>query len=878
VPDQGETVTDALPGDTGIRTPDQRLRVFVSSTLAELADERRAVSRAISALRLTPVMFELGARPHPPRELYRAYLAQSDIFIGLYWQSYGQVAPGMDVSGLEDEFDLSRQLPRLLYVKVPAADREARLADLLSRMKQETSYQRFLTAAELGRLVRDDLATLLSERFAAANRATAVTARSRSRDRLHPLPSPATPLVGREHAIDEVAGLVLRHDVRLVTLTGPGGIGKTRLAIAVGERLREHFSSGVVFVPLATVTRSELLVASIGPAAGAELSGRNVPLQALIDHFGDDEWLVILDNLEHLVDAARDLDELLANCPGLAIVTTSLTVLRLRAERVYQVPALPLPANPAVPVDELTTSPAVALFVERAQAVRNDFALTAENAQAVAEICRRLEGLPLAIELAAARTRLLDPETLLDRLARSLDALGAGTVDMPVRQRTLRATVEWSVSLLDAAERSLLETVAVFVDGWTIEAAAAVAGLDEDRILELTEVLAGHSLIYLETGDLGPRSRMLETIREFVAERLAVRPDIAEIQRRHADHYRALAEQSDRPLLDGGQNQWPMRLQVERGNLAVAVRWYMDHDRTPLPNLFRVMAPWAMRPFLGLPPDILSEARSLLDELVLGADSLDAHPRAELLWAAAVVALEVGDDDATGTVVERLEPLLPAIDDPYLEAVSRLVLSWWSAITDDFDRGVREASASLALLRRLDERLWIPVALLTLGSLETAVGHYDDAALHLIEMRDRAERVGNSWLTISSRVQLGKLALARARFDDARAVLAEALDLSIAAQHAPSLAVCLAAFADLAFAEGDMERAALLAGATDGLRRRAGLRVWGSERLELERNAQIRRALGADHFDELFAAGSRLNQQDAMTAVRDRRGQGARAS
>jgi predicted ATPase len=871
-------VTGALPADMGIRTPDQRLRVFVSSTLAELADERRAVSRAISTLRLTPVMFELGARPHPPRELYRAYLAQSDIFIGLYWQRYGQIAPGMEVSGLEDEFELSQQMPRLLYVKTPAPDREPRLADLLSRMKQEASYQRFRTAAELGRLVRDDLATLLSERFNAVRRPTAVTVRSRTQHRLHQLPAPTTPLVGREHAIDEVAGLVLRRGVRLITLTGPSGIGKTRLAIAVGERLREHFSSGTVFVPLAMVTRPELVVGGIGLAAGAELAGRNAPLQALTDHFGDGEWLLILDNLEHLVDAAHDLDELLVNCPGLAFLTTSLTVLRLRAERVYQVPALPLPASTAaVPFEELTASPAVALFVERAQAVRNDFTLTAGNAPAVVEICRRLDGLPLAIELAAARTRLLDPDALVDRLARSLDALGAGTVDMPVRQQTLRTTVEWSVALLDAAERSLLETVAVFVDGWTIEAAATVAGLDEDRVLDLTEALSGHSLIYIESGDLGPRSRMLETIRQFVAEHLAVRPDMAEIQRRHADFYRGLAEQSDRPLRDGGQNEWPMRLQVERSNLAVAVRWYMDHDRSALPGLFRVMAPWAMRPFLGLPPDILSEARSLLDELVPAADSLDPHPRAELLWAAAVVALETGDDDVTSTVVESLEPLLQEIDDPYLEAVSRLVMSWWSAIAYDFERGALEASASLTLFRRLDEPLWIPVALLTLGSLETAVGRYDDAALHLTEVDDRAERVGNSWLTISARVQLGMLEIARARFDDARAMLTEALDLSMAAQHAPSLALCLAAFADLAFAEGDAERAALLVGATDGLRRRAGLRVWGSARREDERVAQIREALGTDRFDEAFAAGSRLNQEDAVNAVRDRRGQGAPA-
>jgi predicted ATPase len=188
-------------------------------------------------------------------------------------------------------------------------------------------------------------------------------------------------------------------------------------------------------------------------------------------------------------------------------------------------------------------SPTVALFVDRAREVRPGFALTEGNAAAVAEICRRLEGLPLAIELAAARTRLLDPGALLDRLSASLDALGTGAVDLPERQRTLRATVEWSVGLLDDAERSLLEVAAVFVDGWTIEAAAQVAGLDEDRALELTEALARHSLIQLDSTGHGPRPRLLETIRAFVAERLAARPDAAEVQRRHAGHYQALAEQ-----------------------------------------------------------------------------------------------------------------------------------------------------------------------------------------------------------------------------------------------------------------------------------------------------------------------------------------------
>ena len=299
------------------------------------------------------------------------------------------------------------------------------------------------------------------------------------------------------------------------------------------------------------------MLAGVARAVGVELAGTGPPLEALVEFFGDDRWLLILDNLEQVVDAARDIDALLARCPGVVMLATSRTVLGLRAEREYPVPPLPLPADPTgVPTAELAASPAVALFVDRARAARPDFALTERNAAAVAEICRRLDGLPLAIELAAARTRLLDPDALLRRLARSLDALGAGAVDLPERQRTLRATVEWSVDLLDDAERSLLETAAVFVDGWTAEAAAQVAGLDEDEALDRFEALARHSLVHLDPADGGSRLRMLETIRAFLAERLAARPDAAEIRRRHAGYYRELAEQADRPLRGAGQRGW----------------------------------------------------------------------------------------------------------------------------------------------------------------------------------------------------------------------------------------------------------------------------------------------------------------------------------
>jgi tetratricopeptide (TPR) repeat protein len=440
-------------------------------------------------------------------------------------------------------------------------------------------------------------------------------------------------------------------------------------------------------------------------------------------------------------------------------------------------------------VEEVAASPAVALVVDRARAVRPDFTLTQPNARAVAELCRRLEGLPLAIELAAVRTRLLDPEALLGRLGRSLDALGTGTMDMPGRQRTLRATVAWSVGLLEEAERSLLETLAILVDGWTVEAAAQVASLDEDRALDLTEALARHSLIFLDVTEFGRRPRMLETIRVFVAERLAARPDVAEIGRRHADYYRALAEQADRPLRGASQSEWVERLQAEAGNLAAAVRWYLTHDPGPLPHLFRVLWPfWSQRDHLG-------EARSRFDQLLPAADSLDPQARAELLWTVMVTAREVGDDAMALSARQRLAPLLEGIADPYLHAASQLAMAWTSPIVDDLDGALREASASLEEFRDQDEPLGTTAAGLTLGSVETTVGRYDDALRHLTEARDLAVRLDDAWLTATSQVLLGTLALVQGRLEDAQASLEEALELSLAARSTHLVTLCLAGFA-----------------------------------------------------------------------------------
>lgn len=845
-----------------IHTPDRRLRVFVSSTLSELAAERKAAERAITALRLTPVLFELGARPHPPRELYRAYLAQSDVFIGLYWQRYGQIAAGTSVSGLEEELDLSTDLPRLLYIKAPAPDRDPRLAAMLKRVRDTTSYRTFRTPTELGRLVRDDLATLLSERFVTG----AVVATPQSPRAFAPrsLPAESTTLIGRESDIDDVVALFDRQRARLVTLTGPGGVGKTRLALAVGERLRDRFEAGTAFVPAATATEPREVLAAIGRAVGADLTGVGSPLEGLVELFGVGRWLLIVDNLEQVLGVAHEFDALLSGCPGLTILATSRARLRLRAEREYPVPPLSVPADLTdALLPEVSAVPAVALFVDRARAVRHDFTLNPANARAVLEICRRLEGLPLAIELAAARVRLLEPDALLGRLVASLDALGTGPVDLPERQRTLRATVEWSVNLLDDDERALLEDMSVFVDSWTIEAAADVANLDEDRALDVIDLLLSRSLIQLDRTELGPRWRMLDTICEFLSERLGSRPDAEEVRRRHAEHFRALAERADTRLRGVGQRWWTDRLQADSGNLRVAVQWYLAHDRVPLPHLFRVLFPfWETR-------DHLAETGSWVDELLPDSDSLPGQSRLELLWTAAMTAAEAGTDEARVAAQRRLEPLISEATDPLLHAIALMANSWTLPLLGEVDRALQDGTASLHELRSLDEPFWTATAAGSLGTLELGMGRYDDALIHFGELRDLADRFDNAWLAAWSRALLGNLAVMAGRLDEARPLLDEALDLSLSARSIRGVTLCLAAFARMAYADGDGERAAVLGGAAEGLGRRAGLRGWPTmQQREADLLAEIREAVGPDRFERRFAQGATLSQHDAVGVVR----------
>src|SRR6266480_2588230 len=521
------TVVSTMPAV--IRTPDQRVRVFVSSTLDELAPERVAAREAITQLRLTPVLFELGARPYPPRELYRAYLAQSDIFVGIYWQRYGWVAPTMQVSGLEDEYQLAGEKPKLIYIKTPAPEREQNLHRLLDRIRAEdtASYQKFATAEELRERIANDLAQLLTERFTTPAE-TPVAAR------LAALPVPRRRLIDREQERAQAQALLQQEDVGLVTLTGPGGVGKTRLAVQVAADLVPQFTDGVAFISLAALKDPTLVVSAVARALGVSESGSGSVDEQLLEYLRPRQVLLVLDNVEQLVSAAPLAAQALELAPRLKLLVTSRETLRVRDEQIVPVPPLTLPDPGHIPdLEHLVQIPAVALFVARAREARPDFTLTSENAAPIVETCQRLDGLPLALELAAAVLSLLSPAALLARLERRLPLPSRGARDLPERQQTLRNTITWSYDLLEAGEQQLFRRLSVFVGGFTLEAVEGVgvfeafgisspAQADEGVVLEQLGQLLDKSLVQTQQGTAGePRFVMLETIREYATEQLA---------------------------------------------------------------------------------------------------------------------------------------------------------------------------------------------------------------------------------------------------------------------------------------------------------------------------------------------------------------------
>ena len=651
-----------------ITTPDRRVRVFVSSTLTELAADRRSAKDAITRLHLTPVMFEIGARTHPARDLYRAYLEQSDVFVGIYGQSYGWVAPTSSVSGLEDEYALSGDRPKLIYIK-RLPERDPRLTALLERVERDdrVAYKHYEHAEDLVELLAEDLAVLLTERFTGGGEPAPVGIPATA------IPTPTSEALGREGAVARVLALVADPSVHLVTLIGPGGIGKTRLALEVARQALAGGEAGEIsFVDLATVTDPDLWESSVAGSLGIQPEGRRRMLDVIIDRIRPRRLLLVLDNVEQLVAAADDLVRLLTSCPDLTVIVTSRIALQVRGEHEVQVPPLRLPQQ-----DEGTAaigrSPAVRLLVERAQQVRPEFRLTEANARPMAELARLLDGIPLALELAAAQLRLLTPAALVQRLGavsgRSLD-LVADTIDVPQRQRTLRTTIEWSHSLLGEAERALFARVSVFVGAWTLEAMAAV-GTDDDDLdpFDVLTSLLTQSLIRTDDSDPDePRFRMLETIRTYAAERLAERGETEATTRRLTEYLFGMVD-SVRDDLQGIEHlQAAARLDRERDEIFSAIGVALRGDDADAVG--RLLTPlftyWWSRGLLSTTNDLAEKAAALPS-----AAGLDRYGSALLSGARGMALIMVGrlDDDgvvrrAAARTARRREPRQPArVDD-----------------------------------------------------------------------------------------------------------------------------------------------------------------------------------------------------------------------
>jgi predicted ATPase/class 3 adenylate cyclase len=394
------------------------------------------------------------------------------------------------------------------------------------------------------------------------------------------LPVTPSPLIGREHELEAVGDLLLRDDVRLVTLTGPPGTGKTRLGLQLASDLRDQFADGVFFVALASISSPELVEPMIGHALRLQEGGSRPLIDILKDHLRERQLLLVLDNFEHILPAAVLVAELLEASPRLKMLVTSRAVLHVRAEHEFPVPPLALPDQHALPpLADLAQCAAVALFTERAAAARPAFALTEENAASIAEICNRLDGLPLAIELAAARTRLLPPQAMLARLGRRLPLLIGGARDLPARQQTLRGAIAWSHDLLDETEQRLFRRLSTLVGGWTVPTAEVMCDAHADlsvSVLDCVASLVDKSLVRQEgLSDGDPRFGMLETIREYGLDQLETSGEGPEMRDRHLDHYLTLAEEADAGLVGPQQVTWCDRLEAEHDNIRAALEWVL---------------------------------------------------------------------------------------------------------------------------------------------------------------------------------------------------------------------------------------------------------------------------------------------------------------
>ena len=673
------------------------------------------------------------------------------------------------------------------------------------------------------------------------------------------LPTPPTSLVGRRLEIGAVAGLMRLPDVRLVTLTGIGGSGKTRVALAVAEELDRDYADGVHFVDLAPIHQPELVVGAFARALGVPETGAQPVLATLVEALRGRETLLVADNFEHVLTAAPAVAELLAAAPGLKVLATSRTPLRLAAEREYPILPLELP-SPARTSDlaAFGQNEAVALFTARAQAVRPDFEVTSGNAATVVGICAAVDGLPLALELAAARMKLLSPSGLLERLRGRLDTLTARARDVPERQRTIRATIDWSYDLIGPPERGLFAQVSVFPGGFSVEAAEAICAAD----VETLEILVDSSL--LQPVSEG-RFRMLEIVRQRAAERLTTAGEAEAVGRRHLEFFLELAEELQPTLRGAGAETSFAIVEQEHDNFRAAMNFARERGLTELQlRLARAIHRlWYMRGYL-------SEGRGWLEEALGANGSQPRRLRAQALAGVGAIAWRQGDLEAAEAYAEEALEIFRDAGEEH-ELVGPLsILGVVAGSRHDYDRAVPLYEEMGLLARKAGDGYGLAMSLNNQAYAAWMTADVDGAEALWEACLAAARAAGTSEITAMAVSGLGDVALARGSPDRAAEHFREALavyqQLAFPDLQA-DMCVCLAAAAR---AEGALEQAARLLGAAASLRR-AGGAVEPSVLAYLDEvTAAGRTTLGDEAFSAAFGRGR------ASPARRDPRGARAR--
>ena len=687
------------------------------------------------------------------------------------------------------------------------------------------------------------------------------------------LPRQPTALVGRERERDAIKAALAREDVRLVTLTGPGGIGKTRLALDAAANLDPAVAKRAVLVSLAAVREPELVLPTIAQALGiregAGLDTRDAIEQAL----GDTRTLLILDNLEHLLDAVPDVVWIMATCHGATTLATSRARLQIRGEHEFVVLPLPLP-DPDQPQDG--ANPAIELFAERACEVDPEFALTQTNLPIIAEICRRLDGIPLAIELAAARIKVLPPAALLARLDRRLPILTGGPRDLPDRLRTMRDAIAWSHDLLNGDQQAMFRRLCVFTGEFTLlEAQSVVAESDASILNELAELVDTSLLRQIER-EGEPRFLILETLCEYGLEQLVEAGEHDHYQGRHADFFINFAEAAAPRLRGAERTTWLERLERAHGNLRAALKWSTDEEdaHRALRLAGALWQFWWWRSHLA-------EGRQWLERaLALPGGEGHSVARARVLTGCGALAETQGDYAAAEEYHEQAVRAWQETGDSRGLAVSLLFRWLVSFNAEDHQRMTALSTESLRLFRELDDTWGIAMSLMEQGVMAMRLHEHSSAEAVLAEGIERFEEINDQWGVAICQGVLGNVATDKGDYASAAEFLARSLTSLLVLNDLWGLATVLPAAARMAGEQGEFEWAVRISGAIARMHETMGAPLKVPFRTRYEQTlAEAKTALGDDRFEAAMAAGYAMSPEQAVEeAVRKPAAQPAEAT